>query len=167
MTDAEALLVATAARLRAAGARDEALAELVPAHRRLGIPIRAKLRPAGRAWRLGVLLLDQDGGVHATGRVTRAVPPGHPGHVAVSQEQRREVRDAAFRGPFAVGESVNYDTARIDLAALDGAAGPLFARDGRPLVRWSVSAGDDAARDLEPYLAEQAELLLHPPQGAT
>jgi hypothetical protein len=164
---AGAALAAAAARLVAAGVRDEAVAEYRPATRRFGIARRARLVPVGRGWRLGVLLLAADGSVRATGSVTRAVPPGHPGHVAASTEERREVRAAAFRGPFEEGATVNYDAPPIDLSALEGAAGPLFTRDGRPLVRWSVSAGDDAARDLQPYLDERLDLLLHPPRGAT
>jgi hypothetical protein len=166
---ARALLAETAERLRAAGAPDQAVADLEPATRRLGIARRARFRPRGRVWRLGVLLLGADGSVRATGAVTRAVPPGHPGHMATSTEARREVRAAAFRGPFAAGETVNFDAPPIELtaAALREATGPLLVRDGRVLVRWSVSAGDDAARDLEPYLAERTALLLDPPQGAT
>lgn len=167
-TEAIRLLFArAAATLSAAEVPDDALARLEPAHRRLGIPRRARFRPIGRVWRLGVLLLEADGTVHATGAVTRAVPPGHPGHVAASVEARREVRAAAFRGPFRPGETVHFDAPTIDLGALPGAEGPLFSRNGRPLVRWSVSAGDDAARDLEAYLAERVDLLLHPVQGAT
>jgi hypothetical protein len=166
---AERLLTDAAARLRAAGVADEAVAEFEPATRRLGIPRRSRLRPVGRVWRLGVLLLATDGTVRATGSVTRAVPPGHPGHMAVSTEERREVRAAAFRGPFPPGSSVNYDAPVIELTpdGLRGGAGPLLLRDGRVRVRWSLSAGDDAARDLEPYLAERVGLLLDPPRGAT
>ena len=150
-----------------AGAPDEAVAEFEPARRRLGLPRPARLRPIGRAWRLGVLLLSADGTVRATGSVTRAVPPGHPGHMAVSTEERREVRAAAFRGPFPEGSTVHFDAPVIDLTALEGATGPLFLRGDRVVVRWSLSAGDDAARDLEPYLAERISLVLEPPQGAT
>lgn len=158
-------LAAAAARL--AGTPDEAVAEYEPARRRLGIPRQARLRPVARAWRLGVLLLSADGTVRATGAVTRAVPPGHPGHMAASTEERREVRAAAFRGPFPQGSTISFDAPVIDLDALRGATGPLLLRDDRVLVRWSLSAPDDAARDLAPYLAERVDLLLHPPQGAT
>ena len=166
---AKRLLREAADRLAGAGIADEAVAEFEPAGRRLGIPRRARLRPVGRGWRLGVLLLQGDGTVRATGSVTRAVPPGHPGHMAVSTEERREVRAAAFRGPFPPGSSVNYDAPVIPLTAdaLRDATGPLLLRDDAVRVRWSLSAGDDAARDLEPYLAERVGLLLDPPLGAT
>ena len=164
-----ARFTAAAAALAASGTRSEALAEFDPARRRLGVVRRARLRPIGRVWRLGVLLLTEAGGVRATGTVTRAVPPGHPGHVASSVEARRELRDAAHRGPFAAGETVHLDAPPIDLApaALRLATGPLLLRGDRPLVRWSVSAPDDAARDLDAYLAERVDLLIHPPRGAT
>lgn len=174
MTDAEAvaaarsLLERTAAELAAGGARDEALARFVPARRVLGFAGRPAMKPLGRVWRLGVLLLARDGGLLATGAITRAVEPGHPGHVAVSAEQRREVRAAAYRGPFTEGETVNYDAEPIDLdpAALRAGSGPLLLRDGRLLVRWSASADDSLAAPFERYVAERADLLLHPPERA-
>ena len=158
----------TAAELAAAGARDEALAEFVPAHRVVLLDRPARMQPLGRVWRLGVVLLAADGSLRATGGITRAVEPGHPGHVAVSVEDRREHRAAAFRGPFARGETVNYDAVPIPLevAALRRRHGPLLLREGQVLVRWSASLGDDAAAPFAPYLTERAELLLHPPQGA-
>jgi hypothetical protein len=165
---ARALFAQTATRLSAARAADEVIADLEPASRRFGIARRARLRPIGRGWRLGVLLLGADGTVRATGSVTRAVPPGHPGHMAVSTEERREVRSAAFRA-FPPGTTVDFDAPLITVTpeGLREAAGPLLLRDERVLVRWSLSAGDGAARDLEPYLAERVSLLLDPPQGAT
>ncbi len=164
-----ALLRESADRLAAAGARTEALADLAPATRRLVFERSARMRPAGRVWRLGVLLLQDDGAVRATGRLTRAVDPGHGQHVAVSAEARRELRAAARRARFEPGETVNFDTEPIDLTpeALRAATGPLFVLGDRPLVRWSLSADDSAARDLEPYLAERIGLLVDPPQGAT
>lgn len=166
---ARAVFADAAARLSAAAVGHEAIASFDPASRRFGIPRGARFRPVGRGWRLGVLLLGDDGTVRATGSVTRAVPPGHPGHMAVSAEERREVRAAAFRGPFPPGSTVNFDAPVIELTpeGLRGSAGPLLLKDGRVLVRWSLSAGDDAARALEPYLAERVSLLIDPPQGAT
>jgi hypothetical protein len=168
LAEARDLVRRTAAELAAAGARDEALAEYVPARRVLLVDRPARMLPVGRVWRLGVLLLAPDGSLLATGGITRAVEPGHPGHVAASVEDRREHRAAAFRGPFARGETVNYDAVpiRLDAAALREAPGPLLLRDGQVLVRWSASLGDDAAAPFAPYLTERADLLLHPPEGA-
>ncbi len=173
-TDEDAVLAVaelarrTADALGAAGARDEALAEYVPSRRVLLIDRPSQMRPLGRVWRLGVVLLSPDGSLHATGATTRAVEPGHPGHVALSVEDRREHRAAAYRGPFTRGETVNYDAAPIPLTveALRPSTGPLLLRDGQVLVKWSASLGDEAAAPFGPYLSERAELLLHPPQGA-
>ncbi len=156
-------------RLSVAGARDEALAEFVPPHRVLSIfPKKAAMVPVGRVWRLGVFLLDRDGRLYATGSTTRAVPPGHPGHQSVSAESRREYRAAAFRGPFPPGETINFDARPIELDgdALQSSRGPLFLRNGSSWVRWSASAGDDAAMAFPAYLAERVDLLLNPPDGA-
>ena len=165
---ARELVQRTAAELAAARARDEALAAFVPARRVLLLDRPARMRPLGRVWRLGVVLVAPDGALLATGGITRAVEPGHPGHVAVSVEDRREHRAAAFRGPFAPGETVNYDALPIPLTAeaLRSGAGPLLLRDGQVRVRWSASLGDDAAAPFAPYLRERVDLLLHPPQGA-
>jgi len=163
-----AALARTAAELAAAGVPDEALGRFVPGRRVLGIVGRPSMKPLGRVWRLGVLLLARDGTAYATGAITRAVEPGHPGHMAVSTEQRREVRAAAHRGPFAEGETVNYDAEPIalDAAALREGSGPLFVREGRALVRWSASADDASAAPFDRYLAERTDLLLHPPERA-
>ncbi|HEY0375013.1 MAG TPA: hypothetical protein VGC94_09470 [Amnibacterium sp.] len=165
---ARELVQRTAAELGAAGAHDEALARFVPGRRVLLVDRPARMQPLGRVWRLGVLLLAPDGSLLATGGITRAVEPGHPGHVAASVEDRREHRAAAFRGPFARGETVHYDAEPLplDAATLRTGPGPLLLRDGQVLVRWSASLGDDAAAPFEPYLRERVDLLLHPPEGA-
>lgn len=155
--------------LASAGARDEALATYVAPRRVLKvIPKSAALVPVGRVWRLGVFLLDADGTLYATGLTTRAVEPGRAGYQSSSAEMRREYRAAAFRGPFARGETVNFDAQAIDLTpeGLRSSTGLLFLRGGQPLVRWSATAGDDAAVPFAAYLAERAELLSHPPEGA-
>ncbi|WP_223692828.1 hypothetical protein [Leifsonia poae] len=153
-------------RLDVAGARDEGLAVFVPRHRRMLVTREAVLRPAGRVWRLGVLLLDRSGSLHATGSITRAAESNRPTFQSVSAETRRELRVAAVRGHFAVGETVNYDAPEIDLSAagLRGAGGPLVLRDGVALVRWSPAAF--ATVPFGPYLAERVSLLTDPPQGA-
>lgn len=156
-------------RLSEAGARDEALAVFVPPRRILSVfTKKAAMVPAGRVWRLGVFLLDRDGTLYATGSTTRAVPPGYPGHQSLSAESRREYRAAAYRGPFAPGETINFDARRIELEGddLHSAGGPLFLRNGSAWVRWSASAGDDAAMAFPVYLGERVDLLVNPPAGA-
>ncbi|WP_426625764.1 hypothetical protein ACPPVW_06850 [Leifsonia sp. McL0607] len=155
-----------ARRLTEAGARDEALAVLVPRRRTLGIPREPVLKPAGRVWRLGVLLLGADGTLYATGQLVRATPPGRTQYVSVSAETRRAYRAAAERGHFRDGETVDFDAPPIDLTAeaLRRSSGPLLLVGGRPLVRWSASS--DQTVEFDAYLAERVELLAHPPEGA-
>lgn len=168
LTGIRSVLANAVDRLTLADARDEALATFVPPRRVLLIRKNAAMVPAGRVWRLGVFLLGRDGTLYATGSTTRAVPPGHVGYQSVSAENRREHRAAAFRGPFATGETVNFDAAAIDLEAdtLRSTAGPLFLHGNRALVRWSPSAHDDTAVEFGAYLAERVSLLIDPPEGA-
>ncbi|GAB3807503.1 hypothetical protein GCM10028798_32160 [Humibacter antri] len=181
-------LAGAAARLTAAGARVEALAEYLPSSRVLLVPRPERLRPLGTVWRLGVLLLmaeaaddaqrsAQSAGstavgtppyppaLFATGSITRAHEPGRTTFIAASAERRRQLRVAAFRGRYRPGTSVNFDAPRIPLdASLVGASGPLTVREGAALVRWS---GDpDALTAFDAYLAERVALLVEPPIGA-
>jgi hypothetical protein len=155
-------------RLTAADARQEALAEYEGARRRFLIPREPVLRRIGAVWRLGVFLLDSTEVLRATGTLVRATPPGRPQYQSQSAEGRRALRAAAQRGRFHDGETVNFDAPPIELdpAALRDATGPLFLREGRPLVRWSAAAADADARDFGSYLAERVDLLAHPPDGA-
>jgi hypothetical protein len=167
-----AALADAAARLADSGARDEAVADYEGRRRTFLIAREPVLRPVGRAWRLGVLLLDRAGALRATGSIVRATSPGRTQYVSVSAETRRAFRAAAERGRFREGETVNFDAAPVPVEAgsLREAAetrlGPLFLRDGRILVRWSAAVTDADARDAFGYLAERVDLLVHPPQGA-
>ena len=156
------------ATLTASGARQEALAEFVPARRIMLIRREPVLRRVASVWRLGVFLLDEDAVLRATGSLIRATPPGRPQGLAQSVEVRRALRAAAQRGGFRDGETVNFDAppVALEVEALRTSTGPLFLRGGRPLVRWSAAAGDAAARDFGAYLAERVNLLAHPPEGA-
>ncbi|MEL4318178.1 hypothetical protein WJX64_04105 [Leifsonia sp. YIM 134122] len=168
MSGIRTLLTDAASRLALAGARDEALGEYVPARRKLLVTRRAVMVPRGRVWRLGVLLIDPDGAVYREGLTTRAVPPGRTQYQSESAEVRRAYRDAAFRGRFSEGETVNFDATPIvlDAAELRASTGVLFVRGDEPLVRWSATAGDDAAIPLERYLRDRVDLLVNPPAGA-
>jgi hypothetical protein len=105
------VLARTVAALEEAGVGDEALGVLVPARRFRGEVIK----PAGRAWRLGALLLARDGTLYSTGEVTRAVEPLRGvANKSPDAEARREKRRAAVRGRFADGEVVNFGYTRLD-----------------------------------------------------
>ena len=173
----------TAEALRRAGVEPEALAELVPAGRRLLVlPRPATMRPIGEVWRLGSLLLDAEGGLWAAGRATRAAERGRPGYQSASREDRRDLAAAALHGGYPAGSPVNFDAQRLPLdtasvlALGDDAPIGIAAGDaeraanagGLPeiRVRWRAGAPIDGAPTLEQYLRERAALLIDPPLGA-
>ncbi|KRE23119.1 hypothetical protein [Agromyces sp. Soil535] len=158
--------------LSAGDARTEALAELMPERRVLGIARAARMTPLGRVWRLGVLLLDADGGVYAIGRVVRAERPSRRSVTADAVAEQRSLRAAAIKGGFPEGETVNFAARAIDFGELAraGASGPLVLSDaygggGKVLVRWSPTQ-PDALIGFAAYLADRVDLLVHPPEGA-
>ncbi|MDR5698760.1 hypothetical protein [Agromyces aerolatus] len=160
------------ATLAAAGARTEVLADYEPARRVLGFPRPARLRPVGRVWRLGVLVLDDAGRVYEAGRVVRAERPARRSITANAVAEHRAYRAAAVKGGIAEGETVVFDArpVALDPAALaDGALtdpdADVQLRDGVVQVRWSPTQAN-ALVPLDRYLAERADLLAHPPQGA-
>lgn len=160
------------ATLSAGDARTEILAEFVPERRVLGVARAARMRPIGRVWRLGVLLLDADGSVLGTGQVVRAERPTRRSITAEAVAEQRALRAAAVKGGIAEGETVDFGARRVDFAELagTGASGPLVLSEahgagGKVLVRWNP-AQPDALIDLASYLADRVELLVHPPSGA-
>ncbi|WP_139196395.1 MULTISPECIES: hypothetical protein [unclassified Curtobacterium] len=164
------LLDAAAARLQVARVPDEALGEYVRPKAVLGIRREPVMRPLGRVWRVGALLLGSSsetaGRVWATGRITRVTDPGRSQFVSVSAEVRRAYRAAAAKGHFRDGDTVNHDAVPLPLDdSLRGSEGVLFVDGDAPLVRWSPTAG--AAVPLEDYLADRVGLLVDPPRGAT
>jgi len=164
-----ARLQRAAQRLRAAGARNEALGRFV-APPRLMFFAKDRLIPVVRVWRLGVLLLGHDETLYQTGAITRAVPPPRAGAgaITVSASIRREYRAAAASGRFAPGDTVNYDAVEIKLESrsLRETSGPLFLGERGPLVRWNNSLPDSTAMPLERYLDDRVGSLIEPPEGA-
>ena len=155
------LLEATVARLRAAGIHDESLAVLKHSRGVLGLGASDSLVPAGRAWRLGVLLLSQDGSLYATGEVTRAVQPGRAAvNRSAAGEQRRAIRAMASRGNFPRGEVVNYgwEPIALDAASLAAGSGLLSMSDGEIRVR--IDPGDLGVVPLRRYLDDRVGILL-------
>ncbi|RWZ61654.1 hypothetical protein ELQ92_11500 [Labedella populi] len=161
-----AMLRSAASRLAEAGARDEALATYVGRRRVLLVPREPVLRPVGRVWRLGVLLVDRDGQAYETGSTTRAVDPGRRGYTSDSARERAEYRAAALRGRFHEGETVNFGWRRLELdeGALHSSSGPLVIADGAPVVRWGQGTANSTP--LGAYLADRVGLLVEPPSGA-
>ena len=156
-----ALLAAAVATLTESRARTEALAQLETGRRTLGIRRADRLIPRGRVWRLGVLLLDAEARLFATGATTRAVPPGHPQFVSISAEVRKGMRAAAVAAGYQLGETVNFDARPLDPTSPQD---PLIERDGELLVRWSSSQA--SLMPFAAYLNERVDLLAHPPDGA-
>jgi hypothetical protein len=141
---------------------DEALGVMRPAHRILGLMRPAVIVPAGRAWRLGVLLIDRSGRLYSIGMVTRAVTPkrGVADHSLIA-DARREDQRAAVRGSFAEGEVVNfgYSPIPLDEASLRAGAGPLSMDGTTVTVRWDTSGAGRGSAPLEAYFAERIALL--------
>lgn len=158
--------------LRDAGVPPEALAEYVPAGRRLLMLLRpATMRPSGEAWRLGSLLLGTDGRLYAAGHATRAAERGRAGYQSVSREERRDIAAAALRGGYPEGAPVNFDAVPLPLdgeglRAL-GPELPIGVQGGEVRVRWRAGAALEGAPTLERYLAERVELLIRPPLAST
>lgn len=154
------LLLQAAARLQAAGVRDEALAEVYTPR---GIPLVKRapaMRPIGRAWRLGVVLLSVDGRLFTAAESTRAVEPKWFNHRSAEVEHRRVAQQAAHRGPFAEGDVVNFEVVELalDEASLRTGSGPLSIVDDVVMLRW---AGHDLGLTrLDVYLGDRVSLLI-------
>jgi len=163
---ARGLIGDAVAALREGGARHETLAELQPERRMLGIPRAARMTRIGRVWRLGVLLLDESGGVFGTGHVVRAERAARKSVTAEAVARQRAWRAAAVKGGIPEGETVDFDAEPVDLDELSsrGAFGPLVLRGDDVLVRWSPTQ-PDALTPLDAYLRDRVDLLVHPPQG--
>ncbi|MWV49810.1 hypothetical protein GRS96_11055 [Rathayibacter sp. VKM Ac-2803] len=155
------VLAELSAELHRRGVEDQALAELRRPRAILGFRRAPVMAPVTRAWRLGVVLLERSGGLFATGSVTRAVAPLHANNQSESQEARREIRRAAFDGPFREGEIVNYGWRRLQTDAAGLAAGqePLALRGADVLVRWAPGLGEQGLMPIERYLADRIDLL--------
>ncbi len=152
-------LIAGAVRqLEDRGIPDEALGVLVAARGVAFFRSSPKIRPVGRAWRLGVLLIDSAGAVYETGTVTRAIAPLRGvTNRSPEAEEKREYRLAASRGGFPEGEVVNvgHVPVMLDAAALRAGTGPLALEAGEVMIRWNAGA---LAR-LDRYLADRLSLL--------
>lgn len=155
--DVAELLTSAVAELRAAAVVDEALAELRPARKLGPVSVPMKLVPAGRAWRLGEILLglngDADARLYSTGSVTRALTPtGFAANKSQAEEDRRELQRAAVRGRFRTGEAVNFGYAPL---AVGDDRLPIV--DGTPVLRLQHTEVP-----LETYLADRIRVAINP-----
>ena len=173
------------------GAPDEALARFRQPGGLRGLLgprlIPRRLISTGRAWRLGVLLIDASGRLYSTGEVTRAIEPLRGvANKSPDAELRRDNRRLAVRSGFAIGEVVNFGYELVEFGAsgalaggagagdadaggapASGAvagdtaarthAGPLSLRAGVIMVRWSVADAD--VMSLSDYFADRIALL--------
>jgi hypothetical protein len=144
-----ALGAQTAELLRVAGAPDEQLAELDPPRRLGPFTRRARFRGTGRAWRLGAVLVSDDGELFSTGTVTRAVEPRpFASDKTLAGQERRELQALAARA-FRAGDTVNHG--HHPLRSGDG--GDIVERDGMLLLRLP-----DALVPLADYLDDRVRL---------
>jgi hypothetical protein len=170
LATAREAIAAAVASLTQANARTEVLAEFEAERRVMGvIPRPARLRPIGRVWRLGVLVLDDAGRLYEAGRVVRAERPARRSITANAVAEHRAYRAAAVKGGITEGETVVFDARPIELDAahLTGPAADadVQLRNGIVQVRWSPTQAN-AFVPLDRYLTERADLLAHPPHGA-
>jgi len=151
--DPRAAVDAAVARLSAAGAHTEVLAER-RAGRRIGPFMRREtVVPIGRVWRLGVLLLDAAGGLRRTGTVIQAQPLRFDNHQSDRAAARRELREAILKARIDPGETVNLDAAPV-------------APDEVATVSWNGSGDPASMVPLAAYLRDRVDLLASPPAGA-
>ena len=150
-------------RLVESGVADETLGVFVPSRGIGPFATADKFRPVGRAWRLGVLLVDAKGALYATGELTRAIEPGRAAvNRSAEGERRRALRMAASRSGLPHGEVVNFGYAPIDTSAeaIARGSGPLHVENGAVVIR--LSPDSVVTTDLERYLAERFTLLTEP-----
>jgi hypothetical protein len=153
----EGRLLSFVAELRVSGAPQEWLATFIPSRGIGPIATAEKFRTTGRVWRLGVLLLDADSRLYATGEVTRAIEPGRAAvNRSAEGERRRSLRMAASRS-VPRGDVINFSYTQVDTSVDAVVAGswPLTVVDGSVVVRLEAAA----SADLETYLIDRATLL--------
>jgi hypothetical protein len=147
--DLAALLAHTIESLRAAEIEPEYLAQRRPSRRIGPVQLAEKLVPAGRAWRLGEVLVTDTGQLLGTGVVTRALEPRQfAANKSPAEEARRDLQRAAVRGRFPSGAAVNIDYREIE-TGLD------------PGGELTVDLAD-AVVGLENYLADRVRFAITP-----
>lgn len=162
-TDTESLF--RQARERLAGAPQEYLGEVVQPKKILGVGRAFRIVPFRRAWRLGVILLD-DTSAYEVGEVFRARDAGRRGYTADTARERAAYAEAALRGGVPEGESVHIGWNEFDADALAAgrASNGISFDGGVAMIKWSKSG---ARMPLDAYLNERVDLACNPPLAAT
>ncbi len=172
-------ITASVQRLREARVPGEVLAEFVPHRRRFFVFRKAPtFRRVAQVWRVGALLLTEQGDVYAVGRTVRAAKRTRLGVTSEALESRRDLAGYAFDAGFPEGTEVNFDAMCIYDAAATEAAPlvdtlkahpelPLAVVDGELRVLWRRGADPHTAPPLEKYLAERVDLMIHTPGQGT
>lgn len=159
----DTLLADLAARLTAAGARDEVLVDF-SRPRWAGLKLSPRMVEVERVWRLGVLLLGHSGRLYATGITLHVTEPKHPNPQSLLAEERRMLRTAAAKAGIPKGETINLDARDIRWEDLTADTRPVARTDDGFAVQWSPAS--PTLMPLEAYLDERAALLINPPAGA-
>lgn len=147
--DPAAILARTIESLRAAGIEPEHLAHRRPSRRVGPVQLAEKLIPAGRAWRLGEVLVTETGQLLGTGVVTRSLEPRQfAANKSPAEEARRDLQRAAVRGRFPLGAAVNVDYREVEIAL-----------DTRGELTVQLA---DAVVGLEAYLADRVRFAITP-----
>lgn len=149
----DTLLRASVEALALGEVADEALAVLKPPRRVGPVALPMTFVAAGRAWRLGEVLLDRDARLYSTGSVTRAITPqDFAANKSPAEETRRELQRAAVRSKFRRGDTVNFGFTPLKVGD-----GVLTERDGDVLLKLA-----HAEVSLETYLADRIRFAITP-----
>lgn len=164
---ARILLHSAAQRLQQARITPATIADFLPERKQWFLTKKARFTTLCVGWPLGVLLITPDGEMHTAGESTRAVPPGHPGHVSVDRERRREYTRLAFESGYPEGEVIYFNSPRIEL--VPGLTLPdhsaVAMRDGVLTVRWNRHLPAAQGIPFDSYVAERVTLRIE--QGNT
>lgn len=168
--EAKDIAVEAAEKLREVGVPQHRIVQYVPETKRWVVFTKpAVFTEDERVWRLGVLLLSEQGDWFTAGETTRAVAPGHPGHVSVERERRRDLTRAAYESNFEEGAVLYFNSPRIMLAIGDtpDPQSAIVMIDGELRVRWNRALHLSTARPLHTYVKEQVELAIEQHERST
>lgn len=160
--DIRRLVEVSVKRLSEAQVPPARLAEFHPASKRFLFSRKARFTEISSVWPLGVLLLSPAGDLYTAGETTRAVPPGHPGHVSVERERRREYTRVAYESGFEHGEVLYFNSPRIPVepGAVFGNDCALSLTEDGARVRWNRNMPGSATVPLATYLDERISLSI-------